>query len=494
MAFARFTTILAGLRLTSKSSLLCRYISKSKKVVPPPPVSNSLQVVSKTKVLQPPKKTRMDIFGEQYRNLRYKVDYLLGEFKAFMMKERKLPFYFMGGRQVRFMWTNVCGHGAFLYLALSYLETDFWNLRLYATGGIVLSMFFQYYRAQPLWIPIKWNVIFLVINAVMIAQIYYEHLTAQNITEEQKNIYTKLFRDLGMNNVSYFRLMSCAARVELQKGDHLITAGKHNDHLSLVVSGNLDVIREGEAVNTIEPDQFCGEMSFLQWKDELRKHLLKDPVAEPDTVHILGVGNIVAAEEGAVVYRWNFWDLHKLFLRDMSVGVVVERLLSNDLNNKLQNNWKEEPVSRYKQIMSGAMIDGLITPNERQVLKEFRETHQITDAQHLKVLKKLSWTEEEFKRGYKGKKDRAVDIYASMLMEQLTPARRISEETKAVLRDFRIKHNISGQQHVVCLNSVGWTLNEYEVRHNLIFTRSSLKLLNCIYSFLDIGASHLHCL
>lgn len=461
VTFARFTISPVVCLLKNRRLGFIRSLSDSQWNRKPSAVIQASEV---SNLFQPPQKSSMAKFKESYKSFRDYTSYYLDEFKVFMMKERLVPISIFGNRRIKFYWTNICGHGAFLYLALSYLETDFWNLRLYATSGIVLSMFFQYYRPQPLWIPIKWNVIFLVINTVMIAQIYYEYLTAENVTEEQRHIFNKLFRDLGMNSVSYFRLMSCGERLQLHKGEHLITAGEYNDYLSLVVSGSLDVIREGEAVSSIGIDQFCGEMSFLQWKDELRKHMLKNPVAEPDAVHIKGVGNVVAADDGLVVYRWNFRDLHKLFLRDMSVGVVVERLLSNDLNYKLQNNWKEEPVSRYKQIMSGAMIDGLITPNEKNVLKEFRKTHQISDEQHLKVLEKLSWTEEEFKRGYKGEKDRGVDLYASMLMEQLSPARRISEETKKHLRDFRIKYKISGQQHVVCLNSVGWTLNEYEVK------------------------------
>jgi hypothetical protein len=454
---------------TKHSAIFCRYISRRGGAKPPLPkrVDQALLKVGIQKLLVAPHKTKWQKLQDKYRGFKYKVGYQLGEFKTFMLKERVLPFYFLGGRQIKFVWTNICGHGAFLYLALSYLETDIWNLRLFATGGIVLQMFFQYYRPQPLWIPIKWNVIFLIINAFMIGQIYYEYVTAENVTLEEKNIYASMFRDLGMNIVSYFRLISCAERVVLTPGEALISAGVHNDYLSLVISGSLDVIREGEAVSSIGPEMFCGEMSFLQWKDELRKHLLKDPVAEPNTVHILGVGSIVAAEE-TVIYRWRFWDLHKLFLRDMQIGVVVERLLSNDLNNKLKNNWKEEPVSRYKQILSGAMIDGIVTPNERHVLKEFREVHGITDEQHLKCLQKLSWSIDDFKRGYRGVKDKSVNVYASMLLDQLTPARRIAEETKAELRDFRKKRNISGQQHVVCLNSVGWSMNEYEVYNYII--------------------------
>jgi hypothetical protein len=463
MWFSRIPTRF-NFRTPAKSAdIFCRYISRRARPPLPRRPDKALQVVKYSPALQAPYQSRWQKLQDNlYRDMKYHMGYQLGEFKTFMLRERVLPFYFVGGRQIKYMWTNICGHGAFLYLALSYLETDFWNLRLYATGGIILQIFFQYYRPQPLWIPIKWNVIFLLINAFMIGQIYYEYVTAENVTLEERNIYASMFRDLGMNAVSYFRLISCAERVVLQPGEALIAAGLRNDHLSLLVSGSLDVIREGEAVSSIGPEQFCGEMSFLQWKDELRKHLLKNPVAEPDTVHISGVGHIVAAEE-TVIYQWRFWDLHKLFLRDMQIGVVVERLLSNDLNNKMKNNWKEEPVSRYKQILSGAMIDGIVTPNERHVLKEFREVHGITEEQHQKCLRKLSWSVDEFKRGYRGVKDKSVDVYASMLFDQLTPARRVSEETKAELRDFRRTRNISGQQHVVCLNSVGWSLNEYEV-------------------------------
>ena len=96
----------------------------------------------------------------------------------------------------------MAGHGSFFFLALSYLENDFLNLRLFALSGqissviififititsiiifflslywnlyvlclytgISLSIIFQYYRERPLWIPIKWNALFLLINTVM---------------------------------------------------------------------------------------------------------------------------------------------------------------------------------------------------------------------------------------------------------------------------------------------------------------------------------------
>ena len=44
---------------------------------------------------------------------------------------------------IAYTWSNVAGHGAFVFLALSYLEKDFLNLRLFAVSGISLAMIFQ---------------------------------------------------------------------------------------------------------------------------------------------------------------------------------------------------------------------------------------------------------------------------------------------------------------------------------------------------------------
>jgi hypothetical protein len=78
-------------------------------------------------------------FSEEFiHKLRRKNIYL----KHNMMKLRiiRVPFT---ERRITYSFSNICGHGAFILLALSYLETEFLNLRLYATSGIFLSILFQ---------------------------------------------------------------------------------------------------------------------------------------------------------------------------------------------------------------------------------------------------------------------------------------------------------------------------------------------------------------
>lgn len=60
--------------------------------------------------------------------------------------------------------------------------------RGYAASGIGLSILFQFYRPQPLWIPIGWNGLFLLINASMIGLLLREKSEAANIGDDPEQV------------------------------------------------------------------------------------------------------------------------------------------------------------------------------------------------------------------------------------------------------------------------------------------------------------------
>ena len=173
---------------------------------------------------------------------------------------------------IPFTWSNIAGHGSFLFLALSYLESDFLSLRLYAFSGISLSIIFQYYREKPLWIPIRWNSLFLLINAIMIMILLKEEDDARNIPDEQKLLYHQVFEKRGMKPVDYLHLISVAKRLEVKRGEAIIHCGKKNKYLYLVKQGSLSVRKpetKMQPIAMIERHQFIGEMSFLNWSNTL---------------------------------------------------------------------------------------------------------------------------------------------------------------------------------------------------------------------------------
>lgn len=174
--------------------------------------------------------------------------------------------------------SELAGHGAFVFLAMSYLESDFLNLRVYAFSGITLSIIFQYYREIPLWIPIRWNTFFLLINAVMIGILLKEQSDANNITADERYLYDKCFKHKGMSQVDFLHLISMAKRLDAEKGTKLVQQDKKNTRVYLVKNGTLTVYKGDTKVGSIRPTQFVGAMSYLKWqsaKQEKEQRLLE---------------------------------------------------------------------------------------------------------------------------------------------------------------------------------------------------------------------------
>lgn len=188
-------------------------------------------------------------------------------FKSFMVSRRRVVISIPFTRRSHVVVINLsdlAGHCSFLFLSLSYLESDFMNLRLYALSGITLSIIFQYYREKPLWIPIRWNTLFLTINCMMILYLLKDFNDADNITDEQKEIYN-MFQRKGMNKVDFLHLMNLASRVEAKKGQVLISENKKNTRVYFIKEGQLVVRLNGTDVRNLHCNQFAGLMTFITW-------------------------------------------------------------------------------------------------------------------------------------------------------------------------------------------------------------------------------------
>ena len=130
-----------------------------------------------------------------------------------------------------FSMSEITGHLSFLFLAFGYLTTEVLYLRAYAFSGIIMSILFQYYREKPLWIPIKWNMLFLFINGIMIGLILKEQFDAENIPLEHKLVYEKKFQDQLMAPVDFKKLMAISTRRELKRGDKIVCENKVNNNI-----------------------------------------------------------------------------------------------------------------------------------------------------------------------------------------------------------------------------------------------------------------------
>jgi len=354
-------------------------------------------------------------------------------FKHLMVKHRLLSLRFGPDTKYSFVWTvsNVCGHGSFLFLMASYLETDFLNLRLYAFSGITLSMVFQYYRENPLWIPIRWNSLFLVINTLMILRLLKEKSDALFISGDERKVFENLFERRGMKQEDFMKLMQLAERKEVPHGEKLIVQGRTNNHVYLVVSGSLQVNKNGHFISRLKPFSFAGEMSFLRWQGNVTS--LEGGEVSTATVE---------CTEDCVLYSWHFRDLDHIMRKNPVCGMMFESSISNDMNRKLNHDEHNKVRRDYEALLryvvgcfapfaprsrpphhplistshltpyqinnpfystrSGAIMDGEITDREKHALDEYRQQHNIAHEEHFQLIKTLGWSAEEYAVGSRG--------------------------------------------------------------------------------------------
>ena len=192
-----------------------------------------------------------------------------------MRKERffRLPLFTSrsGSNTIPYSISSLCGHVSFMIFGASYLQTDFLNLRLYAVSGLSFAIIFQSFREKPLMVAIRWNSALLAVNIFMLFNLWQEHLEAKSITDEERDIYLRMFAKYEMSLVDFHKVLKCAERKEIDAGESLIKEEEMNDNLYLIQEGDVSVEKSTEKVAEYRSGQFVGVMSFLAWSDDGRQ-------------------------------------------------------------------------------------------------------------------------------------------------------------------------------------------------------------------------------
>ena len=70
---------------------------------------------------------------------------------------------------------TIAGHLAFGLIAFSFLVKDILYLRFLSILASLFSVFYNFYiPIEPMWLPIGWNFVFIVVNLYHIAIIIYK--------------------------------------------------------------------------------------------------------------------------------------------------------------------------------------------------------------------------------------------------------------------------------------------------------------------------------
>ena len=207
---------------------------------------------------------------------------------------------------------TLAGHLAFGLIAFSFLVKDILYLRILSILASLFSVLYNFYiPIEPMWLPIGWNIVFVVVNLYHISVIIYEKRPVKMSTKE-KELYETMFR--GLSPVEFLKITKIAQWKKFKSPLPIIQQGKPVNDLILIYNGMVDILVNDNKVAELKDGQFVGEMSFLTEK--------------PATATC----KVTHTTECLVWPQKDFKDLLK---RNPSLYFTIQSLLSEQVSNNL---------------------------------------------------------------------------------------------------------------------------------------------------------------
>ena len=158
----------------------------------------------------------------------------------------------------------IAGHLAFGLIAFSFLVKDILWLRVVSILASLFSVFYNYtIPADPMWLAINWNIVFILVNLYHVAVIVYEKRPIK-MAPKDKELYETLFSE--MTPVEFLKITKIAEWRPFVSGEKVIRHGTPVTDLILIYNGTVDVVVDNKWVAELKDGQFVGEMSFLTGK------------------------------------------------------------------------------------------------------------------------------------------------------------------------------------------------------------------------------------
>lgn len=212
---------------------------------------------------------------------------------------------------------TIAGHLAFGLIAFSFLVKDIFWLRIVSILASLFSVLYNFYiPADPMWLAINWNFVFIAVNLYHIGVILYEK-RAVKMDDKNEELYQTLFKE--MTPVEYLKISRAAQWETLKPGERIITQGMPVPDLYLIYNGTVDVAIDGERVAELKDGEFVGEMSFL-------------------TEKVATASCIVKYEAQCLV--WKQREFKELLKRNPSLYFTIQSVLSAQVSDKLVKSHK----------------------------------------------------------------------------------------------------------------------------------------------------------
>jgi len=353
-----------------------------------------------------------------------------------LLKPRSLPLpRYISPQHYSFTLSECFGHASFILVAASYATEDFLQLRIMAVFGSGAMLLFTYFHphGRVLWLPLKWNLLFIALNSYRIGRVLYKQYMADQLSDELKGFRQQHLSVLDA--VDFYKLVRIATEETFEEGEVVMIQGYSNHKVRVVLEGELKVLRDGTLTYVLEKGNFVSESGLhagllLAGSMEACGSIVVGPPFDPSSgSNNNNVHTTTSSRRNKVrVLTWDRTELVQLLEADRGLRNSLKAALSWDIVRKLKTqrhmlvegrvkdptSWtkkrEDQGISRYAAILQNM----LRLPQEEvqawsQELNKYRLIHHIDDADHERALAKCGWTKEEFRLGKQERKHELDD-------------------------------------------------------------------------------------
>ena len=202
-----------------------------------------------------------------------------------------------------------------LVYLFSYLVRDILWLRILTVIGASLFVPYYYQQVDPLWTPMVWIILFIVINIVWITRLLIERRPVK-FNKDEERLYNLALRNIHRRDAH--KLFKMATWSTFPAQTILLTQDEPVDRFSLIVDGEVSVEIDGTPVDTLGEGRFLGAIAFLN-RDK--------PFTTPVTVRTTQTTRVI---------DWPFAEFEHRFAKDYDIQIAVEASLGLEISRYLK--------------------------------------------------------------------------------------------------------------------------------------------------------------
>ena len=226
----------------------------------------------------------------------------------------------------------ILGNAAYLSLVSGFLMTDVLVLRALLAGGYSGLVLYHSLQQRPLWIPLAWSCVFVVVNAAYGFSLAGDRWPGQ-LSEEDKQLHKERFPH--MTSGQFRQLISLAERVTIPHGTELTHEAVHCEQLFYILRGRCNLYLRTALAADIDKGGFVNDVAFQQ-RD--------DPTAGAyGTV-------IVSSRSGVEALTWNAAELAEYLRTRPEMRRNLDHVLVQTLVKGLM---RQREVAHEREVASG---------------------------------------------------------------------------------------------------------------------------------------------